>query len=229
MALYALGDLHLSLGEDKPMDVFGGAWIGYLDKLTAGLQALTPEDTLVIVGDASWSLGLQDAIADFTYIHQIPGRKLLVKGNHDYWWSTAAKFRKFCEANGFTDMELLHNNCHLYGEIALCGTRGWFFEEDRQGTHDEKVFRRELCRLEASLQAAGEREKICFLHYPPIYKGYRCEEILELLSRYGVRQCYYGHLHSQSQRLAIQGWVEGVEYHMVSADAVDFTPQLVLP
>jgi hypothetical protein len=229
MALYALGDLHLSLGTDKPMDVFGGAWTGYLDKLNRGLSILREEDTLVIVGDASWGLGLQDALADFRYISDLPGRKLLVKGNHDYWWSTAAKFRKFCDENELKGLDLLHNNCHLYGEVALCGTRGWFFEEDQQGTHNEKVFRRELCRLEASLQAAGEREKLCFLHYPPIYRGYRCQEILDLLHKYDVKQCYYGHLHSESHRLAIQGLVEGIEYRMVAADAVDFTPQLVLP
>ena len=100
-------------------------------------------------------------------------------------------------------MEILHNNCHFYGDIALCGTRGWFYEEDRGGTHDEKVFRRELGRLETSLKAAGKREKLCFLHYPPRYQGYECPEILELLERYGVRRCYYGHLHAESHRLAL--------------------------
>lgn len=229
MALYALGDLHLSLGTDKPMDVFGGAWVGYLDKLKQGLRILTQEDTLVLVGDASWSLGLQNAVEDFAFINAIPGKKLLVKGNHDYWWSTAAKFQKFCQEHGFSNLELLHNNCWFYGDVALCGTRGWFFEEDKQGTHDEKVFRREMCRLETSLQAAGDREKFCFLHYPPLYRGYRCSEILELLAKYGVRRCYYGHLHSDSHKLAIQGVVDGVEYRMVSADAVNFTPVLVLP
>lgn len=229
MALYALGDLHLSLGTDKPMDVFGGAWIGYLEKLSAGLQILTQEDTLVILGDISWSPSLKDAAEDFQYVNAIPGKKLLVKGNHDYWWSTAAKFKKFCQEQGFENLELLHNNCHFYGDIALCGTRGWFYEEGQQGTQDEKTFRRELHRLEMSLSAAGDHEKYCFLHYPPIYKGYRCQEILDLLEKYQVRRCYYGHLHSQSQRLAIQGLVDGVEYFLVAADAVNFTPQLVLP
>lgn len=228
MALYVLGDLHLSLGADKPMDVFGGAWSGYVDKLRAGLSILRPEDTIVLAGDLSWALGLEAAAADFAFLDGFPGRKLLLKGNHDYWWSTAAKFETFCQAHGFSRMELLHNNCRLYGETALCGSRGWFFEEDRAGTHDEKVYNRELLRLEASLKAAGDREKLCFLHYPPLYRGYRCPEILELLHRYGVRRCFYGHLHGPSHRLAVEGTVDGVEYRLVAADAVQFTPQRIL-
>ena len=133
MALYALGDLHLALGADKPMDVFGGKWAGYMDKLEASLSVLRPEDTLVIAGDFCWALGLEEAGPDFRFLNRFPGRKLLVKGNHDYWWNTAAKFRRFCEANGLEQMDLLHNNCHFYGDIALCGTRGWFFEEEKEG------------------------------------------------------------------------------------------------
>ncbi len=228
MALYAIGDLHLSLGGDKPMDVFGGAWTGYVEKLRRGLEVIGPADTTVLLGDVSWAMGLERAREDFAFLAAIPGRKLIVKGNHDYWWSTAAKFEKFCRENGFENLELLHNNCHLCGETALCGSRGWFFEEDRAGTHNEKVYKRELIRLEASLQAAGGREKLCFLHYPPRYRGYQCPEILELLRRYGVRHCYYGHLHGESCRLAIQGAVDGCEFHLVSADFVRFTPVRVL-
>ncbi len=224
MALYAIGDLHLSLGTDKPMDVFGGAWEGYLDKLREGLSVIGPDDTTVLLGDLSWALNLEAAEADFRFLNGIPGRKLLLKGNHDYWWVTAAKFRKFCQEHGFENLELLHNNCHFYGDTALCGSRGWFFEEDRAGTHDEKVFRRELCRLEASLQAAGEAEKLCFLHYPPLYRGYRCGEVLELLHRYGVRSCFYGHLHGPSHRLAVEGPAEGITFRLVAADYVNFRP-----
>ena len=125
-------------------------------------------------------------------------------------------------------MEILHNNCHFYGDVALCGTRGWFYEEDKGGTHDEKVFRRELGRLETSLKAAGKREKLCFLHYPPRYQGYECPEILELLERYGVRRCYYGHLHAESHRLALQGDWHGIEFQLVSADYVNFKPVKIL-
>ena len=155
MALYAIGDLHLSLETDKPMDVFGGRWEGYVDKLRAGLSVIGPEDTTVLLGDLSWALELDGAVKDFAFISAIPGRKILLKGNHDYWWSTAAKFYRFCAEHGFEDLYVLNNNCYFYGDTALCGTRGWFYEEDKQGTHDEKVFRRELGRLETSLKAAG--------------------------------------------------------------------------
>ena len=165
MALYAIGDLHLCLGAPKPMDIFGGAWVGYMDKLRDGLSVIRPEDTTVLLGDLSWALDLSGAKADFAWINAIPGRKIILKGNHDYWWSTAAKFRKFCEENGFENLNLLNNNCYEYEGTAICGTRGWFYEEDRSGEHDEKVFKRELLRLEASLKAAGDMREGFFLHY----------------------------------------------------------------
>ena len=228
MALYAMGDLHLCLGAPKPMDIFGGAWVGYMDKLKEGMSVITAEDTTVLLGDLSWALDLPSAAQDFAWINEIPGRKIILKGNHDYWWSTVAKFNKFCEANGFHDMFLLNNNHFEYGDWAICGTRGWFFEEDRHGTHDEKVFKRELCRLEASLKSAGEKRKMVFLHYPPRYKGYECREILDLLEKYEVRRCYYGHLHGGSHRLAMEGLWENVEFRLVAADYLDFKPQTVI-
>lgn len=229
MALYAIGDLHLCLGADKPMDIFGGAWIGYMDKLKEGLSVIGPGDTTVLLGDLSWALDLENAKADFSFINAIPGRKIILKGNHDYWWSTAAKFYKFCTENGFSDQYILNNNHYEYGDFAVCGTRGWFFEEDRSGQHDEKVFKRELCRLEASLKSAGEKPKIVFLHYPPRYKGYECSQILELLKRYDVRRCFYGHLHGASHGLAMEGVWDGVDFKLVSADRLGFTPWQVLP
>lgn len=227
MALYAIGDLHLSFTSGKPMDVFGKAWTGYVEKLREGLSVIRPEDTTVLLGDLSWAMGMEAAREDFAFIAAIPGRKIILKGNHDYWWTTAAKFYKFCQANGFADLWILNNNCYTYGETALCGTRGWFFEEDRHGAHDEKVFKRELIRLETSLQAAGEREKLCFLHYPPVYRGYICRPILDLLHKYGVRACYYGHLHSESHRLAITGAYEGIDFHLTAADYTGFRPVLL--
>ncbi|MBQ8238445.1 MAG: metallophosphoesterase [Oscillospiraceae bacterium] len=228
MALYAIGDLHLCLGAPKPMDIFGGAWVGYMDKLKEGMSVITEDDTTVLLGDLSWALDLETAAQDFAWINEIPGRKIILKGNHDYWWSTVAKFNKFCEANGFRDTYLLNNNHFEYGDWAICGTRGWFFEEDRHGAHDEKVFKRELCRLEASLKSAGERPKMVFLHYPPRYRGYECREILELLEKYGVRRCYYGHLHGGSHKLAMEGQWDGVEFRLVAADYIDFKPQTVI-
>ncbi len=229
MALYAIGDLHLCLGAEKPMDIFGGAWIDYMQKLKNGVSVIKPEDTTVLLGDLSWALDLEQAGADFAWINEIPGRKIILKGNHDYWWSTASKFYKFCEANGFDDMLILHNNHYEYEDIAICGTRGWFFEEERSGEHDEKVFKRELMRLEESLRSAGEKNKIVFLHYPPRYKGYTCDEILMLLDKYEVRRCYYGHLHGASHGLAMEGLWDGIEYKLVSADRLDFRPACIIP
>lgn len=228
MALYAIGDTHLSLGGNKAMDTFGGAWEGYVDKLRAGFAPLTAEDAVVLCGDLSWGMSLEEALPDFQFLDGLfPGKKYLLKGNHDYWWTTASKMLHFFAEHGLNDFALLHNNCQLYGETALCGTRGWFFEEEADG-HNEKVFRRELLRLETSLKAAGEREKLCFLHYPPRYQGYICQEIVDLMERYRVSACYYGHLHAGSHRLAQEGRRGSVEYHLVAGDYVGFAPQRIL-
>ena len=224
MALYAIGDTHLSLSCNKPMDIFGGAWENYVDKLLEGFSVVKPEDTVILCGDLSWGMSLEQAEADFAFLDRLPGRKLLMKGNHDYWWTTAAKMNRFFEEKGFHSFSLLHNNCHFYGDVALCGTRGWFFEEHG----DAKVFNRELIRLETSLKAAGEREKLCFLHYPPRYQGYICQEIVDLLEKYQVKACYYGHLHGGSHRLAQEGKFNSVEYHLVAADYLDFKPKKIL-
>ena len=229
MALYAIGDLHLCLGMNKPMDIFGGNWVGYMDKLKQGMSVITSRDTTVLLGDLSWALDISNAEKDFAWIDEIPGRKIILKGNHDYWWSTASKFYKFCEARGFTQQYILNNNHYEYEGWAICGTRGWFFEEDVSGQHDEKVFKRELLRLEASLKSAGDLPKIVFLHYPPKYKGYECPEILELLEQYEVRRCFYGHLHGPSHKLALEGLRDGVEYRLVAADSLDFKPFNVIP
>ena len=228
MALYAIGDLHLCLGAPKPMDIFGGNWVGYMDKLSQGLSIVKPEDTIVLLGDLSWSPDLADAFADFQWINNIPGKKIILKGNHDYWWSTASKFYDFCKKNDFSDMYILNNNHYVYEDHAICGTRGWFFEEERSGEHDQKVFKRELLRLEASLKSAGEMPKIVFLHYPPMYKGYKCHEIIQLLKQYDVRQCFYGHLHGPSHNLALEGLYDGIEYRLVSADRLNFCPFSVI-
>ncbi len=229
MALYAIGDLHLCLGAQKPMDIFGGAWVGYMEKLQQGLSIIGSDDTTVLLGDLSWALNLSEAQADFDFINKIPGRKIILKGNHDYWWNTATKFYNFCEDNHFSNLFVLNNNHYEYEEFAICGTRGWFFEEDKSGEHDEKVFKRELLRLETSLKSAGDLQKIVFLHYPPRYKGYECTEILELLDKYNVRRCFYGHLHGASHGLALEGLWNGVDFRLVSADKLNFQPRMVIP
>lgn len=229
MALYAIGDLHLCLGAPKPMDVFGGNWVGYMNKLEQGMKVIGPDDTTVLLGDLSWALDLASAESDFAWIDSIPGRKIILKGNHDYWWSTASKFYKFCQDKGFSQQYILNNNHYEYEGWAICGTRGWFFEEERSGGHDEKVFKRELIRLEASLKSAGDLPKLVFLHYPPRYRGYECREILDLLEKYEVRRCFYGHLHGPSHKLAMQGLWDGIDFQLTSADYLDFRPLRVIP
>ncbi len=227
MALYTIGDLHLSLNSNKSMEVFGDGWNNYVERLREGFSQLTEDDVTVLCGDLSWGMSLEESLEDLKFIDALPGRKILMKGNHDYWWNTVSKMERFFAENGLTTMEILHNNCCFYGDIALCGTRGWFYELDNQGTHNEKMLLREIGRLETSLKAAGDREKICFLHYPPIYQGYRCPEILRLLQQYGIKQCYYGHLHGASQRRSIEGEQQGTHFSLVSADYLRFFPKKI--
>ena len=227
MALYAIGDLHLSLAAEKPMDVFGGVWENYIEKLRDGFSGLTAEDVTVLCGDLSWSMGLEEAAEDFRFIAALPGKKILLKGNHDYWWNTATRLRRFFRDEGLEGLELLHNNCVLWGDLALCGTRGWFYEEEQGGEHDRKILLRELGRLETSLKAAGDREKLVFLHYPPLYQDYECPEILQLLSDYRVTLCCYGHLHGKSCRGAFEGRRGCTEFRLVSADRLNFVPALL--
>lgn len=224
MALYAIGDTHLSFAKEKPMDIFGAKWENHADKLTEGFAKLTADDVAVICGDISWGMSLEEAREDFLFLNALPGKKIILKGNHDYWWSTASKLRKLFEENKIESIEILHNNAFAYGEYAICGTRGWFYEEEKGIEHDKKIMRRELMRLEASLRAAGEKRKLVFLHYPPVYLRYRCEEILALLKKYEVRLCCYGHIHGKGCAAAFNGWQGGTEFKLVSADFVNFTP-----
>lgn len=224
MALYTIGDLHLSLSQNKPMDIFGEGWRDHQYKLIEGFAPLTAEDLTVICGDISWGTGLEQTLADFLFIEALPGRKIILKGNHDYWWTTAAKTKRFFAENGIESIDMLFNNCFDYGNYAICGTKGWFFEEERSSEHDAKIMRREIMRLEASLKAAGDKKKLVFLHYPPIFPGYRCEEILSLFKEHEVRLCCYGHIHGKGCRYAPQGWIDGTEYRLVSADHLNFTP-----
>lgn len=224
MALYAIGDLHLSMGSDKPMDVFGERWANHTDKLREGFAALNDEDVCVLCGDLSWAMGLDASAEDFRFIDALPGRKIVLKGNHDYWWSTASAAKRMFERNGIYSIEILYNNAFFYRNYAICGTRGWFYEEETGAEHDKKIMRREIMRLEASLKAGGEQEKLVFLHYPPIFQRYRCQEILDLLREYRVSLCCYGHIHGKGCVSAFNGLREGTEFRLVSADFVNFSP-----
>lgn len=226
MALYAIGDLHLSLTANKSMEVFGPAWHDYVNRIAASLAALKAEDTLVLAGDTSWGIDMVEAEADFRFLDQFPGKKLLVKGNHDYWWSTVNKMSGFFAEKGLNSFEFLHNNCHFYGDYALCGTRGWF-QEENQKAPDAKVLNREIMRLETSFKAAGDKPILCFLHYPPLYQGYQCPEILALLEKYGVKACYYGHLHGPVIRRRFEEERAGTTFSLISADHLGFVPKKI--
>ncbi|MEA4894794.1 MAG: metallophosphoesterase [Oscillospiraceae bacterium] len=229
MALYAIGDLHLSLGTDKPMDIFGPKWENHAEKLKASFSSLSADDVTVVCGDLSWGMDLADSREDFLFIDRLPGRKIILKGNHDYWWTTSAKTRSFFNDNGILTIDILNNNCFFYGEnAAICGTRGWFYEEETGSAHDKKIMNRELMRLEASLKAAGDKEKYVFLHYPPKYGSYICGEILDLFNKYGVLMCCAGHIHGKSLQNVFEGGYRGVEYRIVSADHLNFKPVRIL-
>ena len=226
MALYAIGDLHLSLTANKSMEVFGPAWENYTARIEEALGVLTEEDTLILAGDTSWGIDFAEAEADFAFLDRFPGRKILIKGNHDYWWATAAKFNRFCEEKGFKTLEIMHNSCTFYGDWAICGTRGWFYELD-QKAHDAKVLNREVMRLETSLKAAGDKPILCFLHYPPLYQGYECPEILHMLEKYHVHTCCYGHLHGPAIRRRMEGSFRGMDFSLISADYLGFVPKKI--
>ena len=222
MAIFAIGDLHLSLGGSKPMDIFPG-WEGYLPKLEANWRRLiAPEDTVVLAGDTSWAMDIKDTAADFAFLQSLPGQKWLIKGNHDYWWTTRAKMERFLAENGFSSLHILHNNACLVDGVELCGTRGWPFDD--AAAQSAKVMAREAGRLRMSLDAAGDCEKWAFLHYPPVYPGACARELVEVLHEYGVTQCWYGHLHGKALRYAVQGEQEGIRYRLISADGIGFCP-----
>lgn len=227
MALYAIGDLHLSFSVDKPMDIFGERWKGHIDRLRTSLSQLRDDDVLVLAGDTSWGISLEESLADFAFVDSFPGKKLLLKGNHDYWWETAGKMRRFFSEHNITTIDILHNNCYFYGDYAICGTRGWFYEEDHGG-HNEKMLAREAQRLTASFEAGQGKKLLCFLHYPPIYMNYRCPEILDVIDRYAPECCYYGHLHGPSLPYAFEGKRENTTYSLISADGLSFIPKKIL-
>lgn len=231
MALYTISDLHLSVGVHKPMDVFGGKWQGYMEKIEKNWCAvISPDDVVVIGGDISWGISLTESLPDFQLLSDLPGKKIIGKGNHDLWWGTVSKMKRFFEKNSIKNIDFLFNNCFIYDNIGICGTRGWFFEENFKEGHNEKVFKRELLRLETSFRAAqaqGTEEIICFLHYPPIFANFRCGEMIGLMQKYGVKQCIYGHLHSDSLRYAVTGVHEGIDFKLVSGDFIDFIPVLL--
>jgi predicted phosphohydrolase len=210
------------------MDVFGGAWEDHVEKLRDGFRRVTDDDTVILCGDLTWAMTTDEAEQDFRFIDELHGKKIILKGNHDYWFQTAAKAKTYFASLGLRDMPILNNNAFTYGDTAICGTRGWIYDENIDGTHNGKIMARETLRLIASLKAAGDREKLCFFHYPPRFGGYVCDGIVAAMREYGVRRCWYGHVHGHGHRSAVTGWVDGIEYNMVSADYVGFVPQEII-
>ena len=228
MAIYVIADLHLSLDGSKPMDVFPG-WNGYVARLEKNWRALvTPEDTVVVAGDISWAMKLEEAEKDFAFLHSLPGKKLLLKGNHDYWWSTRKKIEDFLTGNGFHTISLVHNSAVPVGDVAVCGTRGWIYNAETP--EDKKIVNREVGRLTASLNEAESYglRPVVFLHYPPIFDNQRCGEILQVLEERNIQDCYFGHIHgTQAAKRAVIGEYHGIKMHLISCDYVKFNPVLV--
>lgn len=229
MSIFVIGDMHLSLRTPKPMDIFGENWIGHEEKIRRNwIENVKEDDLVVLPGDFSWETYLENTKLDFEYLNNLPGKKLLLKGNHDYWWSTVTAMRQFLKENNFTNIDFLYNNSYEYEDKILCGTRGWSIADEEM---DKKLIKRELIRLELSIKDGinkfgSDKEIIIFMHYPPITKAriisQQEAEFVNLMKKYNVKRCYYGHLHGASISDAIEGNIEGIEFKLVSADGLDF-------
>lgn len=225
MSLFAIADTHLSFGTDKPMDSFPG-WNDYVERIEKNWNKIvTDDDTVVIAGDISWAMNFDELKADFDFIERLNGKKIILKGNHDYWWNTSKKMNDFIESQRYKTISILFNNSYDVDGVSVCGSRGWLFDVDDE--HDEKVLNREVGRLRLSLESAVNDEIIVFLHYPPVITDTKCDEILNLLKEYGIKKCYYGHLHGIAAKKAIDDVVDGIEFRLISCDRLGFVPKLI--
>lgn len=230
MSIYAIADLHLSFDEriDKPMDIFGSQWENHADRLKENwINTVTDEDTVIIPGDISWALVKDEAYKDIEWIHNLPGKKVITKGNHDLWWTGITKLNKLYE-----DVYFLQNTFYVAEGTAICGSRGWLCPGyDGFTEQDEKIYRRELLRLEASLEMAkkaGYEDIIGVLHYPPTNDKFQKSGFTELFEKYGVKTVIYGHLHGKdSYKHGIQANYNGVNYSLVSLDYLNACPKLI--
>lgn len=230
MSLYVIGDLHLCFSDpSKTMSVFAG-WEDYQERIRKNwLETVSREDTVVLAGDISWGMSMQQAIPDFRFINELPGEKIVLKGNHDYWWGTLRKMEELLSSEGFTTIKILHNNHYAYGKYGICGTRGWVNMPGE--TQDEKVLRREVQRLETSIKSAVEAglEPMVFMHYPPIFASNFNYDILEILYRYKIKDCWYGHVHGRSaHQLCVTNTYDDVNFHLISGDYLQFVPEKVV-
>ena len=228
MALFVIADLHLSLSVNKPMDIFGG-WDNYIERITENWQSsVTADDVVVIPGDVSWAMNFNEAKADFDYLNKLNGTKIIIKGNHDYWWNTMSKMNRFLEENEFNTIKILNNNHYSYGDYGICGTRGWINESDVPA--DAKVLAREAQRLEMSIKSAlaDGKKPIVFLHYPPIYSNDYNYDIIDVLFKYDIKKCYYGHLHGKAHKFAVCGVYDGIDYQLIASDFMQFAPKKIM-
>ena len=230
MSLYVLADLHLCFSDPtKTMSIFNG-WQDYQDRIKKHwLENIKDGDTVVLPGDISWGMSLAEAVPDFRFINELPGEKIIIKGNHDYWWTTMKKMEEFLSAEGFTTIKILHNNHYRYENYGICGTRGWVNMPGE--TQDEKVLKREVQRLETSIRSAlaENLEPIVFLHYPPIFATNFNYDILEILYRYNIKDCYYGHIHGRSaHELCVKNTYDEINFHLIAGDYLQFIPEKVL-
>ena len=228
MSLFAIADFHLSLGTDKPMDVFGG-WDNYVERLRENwLKLINDDDTVVVAGDISWAMKLSETEKDFEFIDSLPGTKILIKGNHDYWWDTVSKINRNLAEHKFDSIKILFNNSFIVDDYAVCGTRGWTL--DSESDEDKRILSRECGRLRMSLDSAQSsgKEPVVFLHYPPIFGSQKQNEILDILAEYNVKKCYYGHIHGRNLiKAAFNGEYNGINFKLISCDALGFMPALV--
>lgn len=225
MAIYTIGDLHLSFNTNKPMDVFGDIWKDYEEKIKQNwLEKVKANDLVILPGDFSWAMYLEETEKDFEFINNLPGKKILLKGNHDYWWTTVTNMRNYVTEKGFENIDFLHNNSYEFENKIIAGTKGWTLSEEAE---DIRLTKRETDRLELSIkngieQFGSDKEIIIFMHYPPITKNYLNTSYAQIMKKYNVKRCYYGHLHSNSIKEAVQGNIDGIEYKLVSADGLEF-------
>ena len=222
MALYAISDLHLPLGVHKPMDIFGSNWSNYVTRLKDN-WCLSPEDTVVLGGDFSWATYLDESQADFEFINSLAGNKIFLKGNHDYWWTTMAKLEQFMLEHGYSQIRFLHNNAFLCGRTAVCGTKGTSQASHFADEQEEKLYLREASRFKLSLQCASRldaNEIVAFLHYLPA-KG---SLFFELMKEFGVKRCYYGHLHGETADFRREHFEDGIRLQLISCDYLGFQP-----
>ena len=240
MALYTIADLHLCTHDpgNKSMEVFGPRWQDYISRLESAWRHLvTEEDTVVVPGDISWALSLDEAVSDLKFIDALPGKKILAKGNHDFWWSTMKKHEALFEREGIKSISFLYNNAHETDSFVIAGTRGWYHDDDCRNMPDgadfEKLTRREALRLTTSLKAAKEisertgKEIIAFTHFPPFWSGVESESIMDVLVEYGVKRLYFGHIHG-NYTLPPTTEARGIEMHLVSADYLAFVPKIIV-